>query len=92
MNRQSLLRAFALCAIGFLTVAANAAAAEGEVARSVIEDGRQQYMSLCASCHGESGKGDGPMAPELTAKLAESDPNRPSEQGQVSILACLRYH
>lgn len=28
-------------------------------------DGRTAYMENCASCHGPSGKGDGPMAREL---------------------------
>jgi mono/diheme cytochrome c family protein len=68
MSKRSLLRALMVCAIGFLLIAANATAAEDEIPQSVVEDGHHAYISLCASCHGESGKGDGPMAAELSAK------------------------
>lgn len=30
--------------------------------------GKQRYDLLCASCHGATGKGDGPAAPALTPK------------------------
>jgi mono/diheme cytochrome c family protein len=30
--------------------------------------GKAKYDSLCASCHGASGKGDGPAAPSLNPK------------------------
>jgi len=30
--------------------------------------GRAEYMSACASCHGASGKGDGPVGPALVKK------------------------
>jgi mono/diheme cytochrome c family protein len=32
---------------------------------SVEEDGRHLYLSACASCHGVTGTGDGPVATEL---------------------------
>ena len=31
-------------------------------------DGKKAYLSLCASCHGTSAKGDGPVAPHLNQK------------------------
>ena len=31
-------------------------------------DGKKGYLSLCASCHGTSAKGDGPVAPHLNQK------------------------
>jgi cytochrome c553 len=34
-------------------------------------DGKKAYVNLCASCHGMSGKGDGPVAPYLTQKPAD---------------------
>jgi mono/diheme cytochrome c family protein len=39
----------------------------GQVPRLVIEstDGRDLFGFYCASCHGRSGKGDGPVAPAL---------------------------
>jgi mono/diheme cytochrome c family protein len=54
--------------VGALMLVANARAAENEVPPEVSKDGQRAYRNLCASCHGESGKGDGPMAPELVNK------------------------
>jgi mono/diheme cytochrome c family protein len=34
-------------------------------------EGRDLYASYCASCHGESGRGDGPIANELKHKPAD---------------------
>ncbi|MGS4947808.1 c-type cytochrome [Meridianimarinicoccus sp. RP-17] len=55
-----------------LCLAASAAAAD--------ETGRQEYMNYCASCHGESGMGDGEIArylnvdtPSLTTLSAQND-------------------
>jgi mono/diheme cytochrome c family protein len=31
-------------------------------------DGKRAYLNLCASCHGISAKGDGPVAPHLSQK------------------------
>lgn len=67
MTVWSLLRAAAI-----LAVSAGVAAAE--------EIGEAEYMQTCAVCHGESGKGDGPLAelmtvtmPDLTRIAAASD-------------------
>jgi cytochrome c553 len=35
---------------------------------AALEAGKQTYMTLCASCHGESGAGDGPAAAALDPK------------------------
>lgn len=66
----------------FLVLAAAAAAGIGyadqsvgsvivPVARTYANDGRQMYMSYCASCHGVDGKGYGPMAPALKRQPAD---------------------
>ena len=34
-------------------------------------DGGELYQTLCAACHGSSGKGDGPAAPALTMRVAD---------------------
>ena len=33
--------------------------------------GKRVYINRCAVCHGVSGKGDGPLAPELKAHVAD---------------------
>jgi mono/diheme cytochrome c family protein len=55
-------------------LAASAAGAQDEGA------GAREYMAACASCHGETGKGAGPLAelmtvpvPDLTTLTAEND-------------------
>jgi len=47
--------------IGLLLIAAATSAGAGDVA-----EGRAAYMQYCASCHGVSGRGDGPLAHLLT--------------------------
>jgi len=34
-------------------------------------DGKDLFRSYCASCHGEAGKGDGPVAGALNSKVAD---------------------
>jgi mono/diheme cytochrome c family protein len=34
-------------------------------AMATVVPGKETYRSYCASCHGESGKGNGPVAPHL---------------------------
>jgi mono/diheme cytochrome c family protein len=34
-------------------------------------EGKTAYLTLCASCHGTSAKGDGPVAPHLNQKPAD---------------------
>lgn len=36
-----------------------------------VATGAQDFADYCAACHGPSGKGDGPMARELTTKPAD---------------------
>lgn len=36
-----------------------------EQSRQQVENGRARFAELCAACHGESGKGDGPAAGQL---------------------------
>ncbi|MFQ5914324.1 MAG: c-type cytochrome [Nitrospinota bacterium] len=49
-----------------LWLASGTAAAQGDAAK-----GKEMYAKLCASCHGATGKGDGPMAAALTPKLKD---------------------
>lgn len=39
--------------------------------KTPANDGKQMYMSYCASCHGEYGKGNGPVAPALKKQPAD---------------------
>jgi cytochrome c553 len=42
-----------------------------EVGRTPANDGRQMYVSYCASCHGMDGKGSGEMAAVLKTQPAD---------------------
>lgn len=45
--------------------------AQGEAATPLARSGQAEYRQYCASCHGETGKGDGPTAAALTRKPAD---------------------
>lgn len=45
--------------------------AQGEAAIQEARLGQTQYLQHCASCHGETGKGDGPAAAALARKPAD---------------------
>lgn len=68
MNNRSMRREFILGVIGLLMITASSVAAQDQIPKSIVQRGRSLYSSLCASCHGENGKGDGPMVPELRNK------------------------
>ena len=68
MSKSIPLMAIVAALIAALMIPANARAADDEVPSAVVEDGHHTYLNLCASCHGNTGKGDGPMAPELVNK------------------------
>ena len=60
-----------LMAIGLsVSLLAFAAGVSGER----VENGRRTYSVYCASCHGQAGRGDGPMAADL--KVAPADLTR----------------
>jgi high-affinity iron transporter len=63
-----LTRGVCLVAIGlvFHTVASSAAVAD-------VTEGKALYGARCASCHGASGAGDGPVAAALPADLKPRD-------------------
>lgn len=68
MTGRILLSAAVAALAAAIAIPAIALAAEGDVPHAVAQDGQHAYQNLCASCHGDSGKGDGPMAPELVNK------------------------
>ena len=74
MIRNITLVAIVMCApcAAFAQTPAKAPVVEkvgAPVTRS--SDGRQQFDSYCAPCHGKAGKGDGPAAASLTPKPAD---------------------
>ena len=56
---------FVVSALGPL---APAVAAEPVLQSAVAESGRDAFLRYCASCHGAEARGDGPVAPALSAK------------------------
>lgn len=51
--------------------AALAVAATGALAQGKVDLGKREYDANCASCHGLTGKGDGPNAPYLNRKASD---------------------
>ena len=41
------------------------------LASAALQQGKADFDKLCAPCHGVSGKGDGPQAPQLAKKPAD---------------------
>lgn len=62
-------RALALILLAVLTNAAFARPARAGEAN--LANGKEQYQTHCASCHGKEGKGDGPDAEDLDPKPAD---------------------
>jgi mono/diheme cytochrome c family protein len=48
----------------------------------VLTKGKQEYQTYCASCHGEGGKGDGPMTSILTIAPADLTQLRKKNDGE----------
>jgi mono/diheme cytochrome c family protein len=68
MSKSITLVAIVAALIAALMIPANARAADDEIPSALVEDGHRTYLNLCASCHGDTGKGDGPLASELVTK------------------------
>jgi len=51
--------------ISILTAVCAGVVAITPATSSSLEQGKIEFMTYCAPCHGISGKGDGPVAPEL---------------------------
>jgi mono/diheme cytochrome c family protein len=62
------MRTMWICA----SIAALAAIGSGDVSYSEeINLGKNEYLNSCASCHGATGKGDGPVSAELRTKPSD---------------------
>lgn len=60
--------------------------------QAALTDGEELYLELCAVCHGESGKGDGPAAsalvkalPDLTGLATRNNGKFPRQKVEDSI-------
>lgn len=75
--------------LAFVAIAATAACQQSDP-HDAVPSGRTLYLANCASCHGESGRGDGPRAADLsrspTDLTARTDLDEP-----LSILQVMSY-
>lgn len=59
---------FAVTVLGFVSLAlCNSAYSDN------VEKGKTKFATLCASCHGQNGKGDGPIALSLPPESKPAD-------------------
>ncbi|MFN3477625.1 MAG: c-type cytochrome [Candidatus Methylomirabilales bacterium] len=63
VRRMTILTVMALAVSTFIAVGPLSAEVQGDA-----KAGKEKYLTLCASCHGTSGKGDGPAAAALNPK------------------------
>ena len=61
-----------LTALGFVLIAVVLPQAQQQTRdRAQVESGRELYQTYCASCHGVSGRGNGPAAEELRRRPSD---------------------
>jgi mono/diheme cytochrome c family protein len=72
---------FACTALSFFFISSVSVLAADDLAA-----GRAEFQKSCQSCHGESGKGDGPMAKFLTIKPADLTVLAKASDGQYPFL------
>jgi len=70
MKRTSLFYTLFIGAV-FLGTTATAFAQQASSQPKRVDLGKTEYESNCASCHGLTGKGDGPMAGYVSPKIAD---------------------
>lgn len=68
--RRQLLFVTLLVAVGVAT-GQKPAGSDKQLPYTSAESGAEMYREYCASCHGEDGKGDGPAAGALKARLPD---------------------
>ncbi len=75
----------AVLVAGGLLVACMPQAQEEEVS------GRALYVDLCASCHGDSGRGDGPAAAGLSAPIPDLTVLARNNRGEFPLVAVMSH-
>lgn len=56
-----------------------------------IASGRDAYMTYCGSCHGQEGKGDGPVADVMTVQPADLTQIRAEHEGSFPVDSIYAY-
>jgi cytochrome c oxidase cbb3-type subunit III len=89
VNLVRFMRTFfaATIAIAFLLGGLAPAACAGSVSQAM-----RTYASYCANCHGEWGRGDGPVSPALKTKPKDlSNPERLSKFSDEQLFNAIKY-
>jgi mono/diheme cytochrome c family protein len=64
------------------------------ISEAQANNGRQMYLSYCASCHGIDGRADGPVAPALKippTDLTQLSNNNHGKYPSLRVLAVLQF-
>lgn len=62
----------------------------GSTAQAGVAEGKQLFMAHCATCHGVTAKGDGPMAGAMVMKPADLSVLRAGNEGVLPIDRIIR--
>jgi len=76
---------------GFLVVSAQAGHAESGGQGLQPSPGRELFVRYCASCHGDQGRGGGPVAPALRAEPADLTTIAARHDGEFPAAELARY-
>jgi mono/diheme cytochrome c family protein len=64
--------------------------AESAAVEADVKAGKADYEIYCASCHGKTGAGDGPLGQVLNPKPARHDDGAYSDQQIYNVIAFIR--
>ena len=81
---------FALLMVGTLASPSLAQQETEETEETVLSNGKQEFMSYCATCHGTDARGKGPIADFLTIRPSDLTQLRKRHNGEFPFWSVFR--
>lgn len=76
--------------IGAVFVILNGGVVLADVATGNAEKGEAVYRTNCLNCHGAQGRGDGPVADQLTPRPADLTSEKVQQKSEKDLLRIVR--